>query len=170
VAIWWFVAADMAVRHLAAAGWRGEDRESTGGTCRCSHIGVIWVTRTTSRVTYSTRASATPHGNGNLIESAALSETCVQCFQVTAVPVSSVNCYEKMQCKKEQHKKQAAAAAAVFLLYLGLDRTIYIRCIYGIFVREITKYMVIYGVYTRFWPTLTIFHLHIPAPCMYTHG
>jgi len=37
---------------------------------------------------------------------------------------------------------------------LGLTRTIYIRCIYGIFGREITKYTVIYGVYIRFWPTL----------------
>jgi hypothetical protein len=38
--------------------------------------------------------------------------------------------------------------------HLGLARTIYIRCLYGIFGREITKYMVIYGEYIRFWPTL----------------
>jgi hypothetical protein len=31
---------------------------------------------------------------------------------------------------------------------------IYIRCIHGIFGREITKYTVNYGVYTRFWPAL----------------
>ena len=31
---------------------------------------------------------------------------------------------------------------------------IYIRCIYGIFGWEITKYTIIYGVYIRFWPTL----------------
>jgi hypothetical protein len=37
-----------------------------------------------------------------------------------------------------------------------LARTIYIRCIYGIFGREIIKATVIYGVYTRFWPTLYI--------------
>jgi hypothetical protein len=37
---------------------------------------------------------------------------------------------------------------------IGLARTIYIRCIYGIFNREITKYTVIYGAYIRFWPTL----------------
>ena len=37
---------------------------------------------------------------------------------------------------------------------VGLARTIYIRCIYGIFGREIIKYTVIYGVYIRFWPTL----------------
>ena len=37
---------------------------------------------------------------------------------------------------------------------LGLARTIYIRCIYGIFGREFTKDTVIYGVYIRFWPTL----------------
>jgi len=35
-----------------------------------------------------------------------------------------------------------------------LDRTIYIRCVYGNFGREITIYTVIYGVYIRFWPTL----------------
>ena len=39
---------------------------------------------------------------------------------------------------------------------LGLARTIFIRCTYGIFDREITKYMVIYGVYIRFWSILLI--------------
>jgi len=38
-------------------------------------------------------------------------------------------------------------------LYVGLAKTIYIRCIYGILGRETTKYTVIYGVYIRFWPT-----------------
>ena len=40
--------------------------------------------------------------------------------------------------------------------YLGLARTIYIRCICGVFGRDITKYTVIYGVYIRFRPTLHI--------------
>jgi len=39
-----------------------------------------------------------------------------------------------------------------------LARTIYIRCKYGIFGREIIEYTVIYGVYIRFWPTLVIRH------------
>jgi hypothetical protein len=39
---------------------------------------------------------------------------------------------------------------------VGLARTTYIRCICGIFGREITKYTVIYGVYIRFWPTLKV--------------
>ena len=39
---------------------------------------------------------------------------------------------------------------------LGLARTIYIRCIYGIFSRRFFKYTVIYGVYIRFWPTLLV--------------
>jgi hypothetical protein len=34
---------------------------------------------------------------------------------------------------------------------VGLARTIYIRCVYGIFGREITIFTVIYGVYIRFW-------------------
>jgi len=37
-----------------------------------------------------------------------------------------------------------------------VGQTIYIRCIYGISGREITKYTVIYGAYIRFWPTLVI--------------
>ena len=37
---------------------------------------------------------------------------------------------------------------------IGLARTIYIRCTYGIFGLEITKYEVYIYVYIRFWPTL----------------
>jgi ribosomal protein L16/L10AE len=37
---------------------------------------------------------------------------------------------------------------------IELARTIYIRCIYGILGRKITKYTVIYGVSIRFWPNL----------------
>ena len=47
------------------------------------------------------------------------------------------------------------------LTYIGLARTICIRCIYGIFGREITKYTVIYGVYIWFWPTLHIYTPHM---------
>jgi len=39
----------------------------------------------------------------------------------------------------------------------------YMRCIYGIFGRKITKYIliytVIYGVYIRFWPNLDLDHV-----------
>jgi len=41
-------------------------------------------------------------------------------------------------------------------MWIGLARTIYIRCMYGVFSREITKYTVIYGVNIRFWPTLHV--------------
>jgi hypothetical protein len=53
--------------------------------------------------------------------------------------------------------------------YLGLARTIYIRCIYGISGRVITKYTVIYGVYIRFWPTLNISSMQMIDPCV-LHG
>ena len=46
------------------------------------------------------------------------------------------------------------------VIYIGLARTIYIRCVYGIFGREITIHTVIYGVYIRFWPTQTINHCY----------
>ena len=42
-------------------------------------------------------------------------------------------------------------------MFLVLARTIYIRCMYGIFGRKFTKYTVIYGVYIRSWPTLVMF-------------
>ena len=41
-------------------------------------------------------------------------------------------------------------------LFVGLARTIYIWCTYGIFGLEITKYTVYIYVYIRFWPTLII--------------
>ena len=43
-----------------------------------------------------------------------------------------------------------------FIYRVGHNR-IYIRCIYGIFGRKITKYTVIYDVYMWFWPTLYIY-------------
>jgi len=47
------------------------------------------------------------------------------------------------------------------IAWLGLARTMWgwtinIRCIYGVFGREITRHTVIYGVYIRFWPTLQV--------------
>ena len=53
----------------------------------------------------------------------------------------------------------AASLSPLALRYIysscvGLARTTYIRCIYGIFGREIIKHTVIYSVYIRFWPTL----------------
>jgi len=41
-----------------------------------------------------------------------------------------------------------------YCIYIGLAKTIYIRCTYGIFGLEITKYTVYIYVYIRFWPTL----------------
>ena len=55
------------------------------------------------------------------------------------------------------------------LKFVGLARTIYIRCVYGIFGRETTKYTVIYGVYIQFRPTLRICHRVIEhTPTVYT--
>ena len=44
--------------------------------------------------------------------------------------------------------------------FIGLARTIYIRCIYSIFSRRFVKYTAIYGVYIWFWPTLYIYNLN----------
>jgi len=51
---------------------------------------------------------------------------------------------------------------------VGLARTLYIRCIYGIFGRETTEYTVMYGVYIRFWPTLCVSHNALAARCKQT--
>jgi hypothetical protein len=56
--------------------------------------------------------------------------------------------------------------------YLGLARTIYIRCIHGIFGREISKYTVIKSVCIRLWPALHMLQLwarHIHHRLQTTH-
>ena len=42
--------------------------------------------------------------------------------------------------------------------HLGLARTIYKRCTYSVFGRELTRYTVIHGENIRSWPTLPIAH------------
>ena len=54
---------------------------------------------------------------------------CATCFCATLLPVSVCH------------------MSIFYMPYVGLARTIYIRFIYGISGREITKYMVIYGVF-----------------------
>jgi len=58
-----------------------------------------------------------------------------------------------------KHMNSSSCNAAK-VICLGLARTIYIRCIYGIFGREITKFTVIYGAYIRSWPTLEMSLYH----------
>jgi len=51
------------------------------------------------------------------------------------------------QDRMSAHQRQTYTGRSVCV---GLARTIYIRCINGIFDREITKYTAIYGVYIQF--------------------
>ena len=61
---------------------------------------------------------------------------------------------------KRHYLNLHSGAQLEYLIYrVGQDH-IYIRCIYGIFGRDVTKYTVIYGVYIRIWPTLLISRLH----------
>jgi hypothetical protein len=53
---------------------------------------------------------------------------------------------------------------------LGLAKTINIRCIYGIFGGEITKYTVMYGVYIRSWLTLSRIHTYSLWECALLFG
>jgi len=46
---------------------------------------------------------------------------------------------------------------------LGLARTMYVRCIYNIFGKEITRITVIYDVYIRFWPKSETTQQHPPC-------
>ena len=46
----------------------------------------------------------------------------------------------------------------LFCVFIGLAITIYMRCVYGVFGREITKSTAVYGVYIQFWPTLCVYH------------
>jgi hypothetical protein len=53
-----------------------------------------------------------------------------------------------MPQRASQRKLAGAKHGRVDCVYIGLARTIYIRFTYGIIGMEITKYTVIYGVYT----------------------
>jgi len=57
-----------------------------------------------------------------------------------------------LQCSYKVSARWPSIAYSAWLV--GLARTTYIWCIYGIFGRKVTKYTVIYGAYIRFWPTI----------------
>jgi hypothetical protein len=59
----------------------------------------------------------------------------------------------------------------LFVICVGLARTKYVWCIYGIFGREITNYTVKYGVYVRLWPNLGVWYMcaHVSVPCVCVH-
>jgi hypothetical protein len=57
---------------------------------------------------------------------------------------------------RREREEQAKMLDVDLCICVGLDRTLYIPCIYGIFGREITKYTIICGAYIRFWPTLYV--------------
>jgi hypothetical protein len=62
-------------------------------------------------------------------------------------------------------RRHSAAKTCLFMLRAGQNHiyTVYIRCIYGISGRKITKYAVTCGVYIRFWPTLfMLYYLNMP--------
>jgi len=61
--------------------------------------------------------------------------------------------------KQRQAVRNSAQEVRIQRKWVGLARSIYKRCIYGICGRENTKYTVIYGVYIGFWPTLEMSHL-----------
>ena len=55
-------------------------------------------------------------------------------------------------------------------IYTVLANPRHIRCIYGLFGRDITKYTVIYGVYIRLWPTYIYTYMlskQAPVPSFY---
>jgi hypothetical protein len=56
---------------------------------------------------------------------------------------------------------------AYFVRCVRLARTIYIRCIYGNFGREITEYTVMYGVYVRFWPNQLMCDMCVCNACVF---
>jgi hypothetical protein len=69
---------------------------------------------------------------------------------------------KELWCHNQPHRWTLVRARSTMVLsFVGLARTMYIRCIHGIFGREITNYTVIYGAYIRFWPTLLICNNHI---------
>ena len=62
----------------------------------------------------------------------------------------------QLKLANAMHNRQVVSewVSCVVCKCVGLARTIYIRCIYGMYGRGITKYTVIYGAYIWPWPTL----------------
>jgi hypothetical protein len=78
------------------------------------------------------------------------SMACVQagrCMQPTLT-------YQNQLVNNCSDSSRAEQYASWTRLCLGLARTIYIRFVYGIFGRKITKYTFIYSAFIRFRPTL----------------
>ena len=70
------------------------------------------------------------------------------------------------------HAQGRAACRSVHVcdLFVGLVRTVYIYTVYiRYFGRDVTKYMVIYGVYIRFWTTLFVWHAVSICVCESSH-
>ena len=65
----------------------------------------------------------------------------------------------------QKEPEPAALSVAQLLISRVGQNHIYIRCTYGIFGLEITKYTVYIHVYIRFWPTLLIRPLASNAIC-----
>ena len=62
-------------------------------------------------------------------------------------------CHQLFFVLKLKHRA-VQASKQHFNIVIGLAKTIYIRCTFGIFGLNITKYTVYIYVYIRFWPTL----------------
>jgi len=63
----------------------------------------------------------------------------------------------KMTTMPRLQRRRSQVCVCVSMCRVGQNHIyIYIRCIYGVFGRKITKCTVMYGVYTQFWPSLSM--------------
>ena len=121
-----------------------------------THLRDLKLPRT--RTTYSARSLPTMRDTSGLLWGS--HSTCVCYVCVCVFPCQSLRAlHAPYVCNLT-----ALSTHKCTSIYLGLARTLYIRLIYGIFGREITKYTVIYGVYIRFWPTLHILWKRVSSP------
>jgi hypothetical protein len=67
--------------------------------------------------------------------------------------------HPRTQAITSTRANQDQASGCVWHMVIGLVRTIYIRCTYGIVGREITKYAGMYGAYMQGWtePSNTVY-------------
>ena len=83
---------------------------------------------------------------------------CGSALQRGCRPNGRQNCTDRPQgrlkCSALPTCEAFDCTGVPFGLLIGLARTIYVRCEYGIFGREDTEYMIIYGPYIWIWPTL----------------
>ena len=130
-----------------AACWRADCWRAYGSLLACGLLACIWELVGVRIV--GVHKAACWRAYGSLL-------ACV--WRLVGVRIVGVR---MAACWRADGRTRVGAEERALLVALAI--TTYIRCIHGVFGREITKCTVIFGAHIRFWPTLLIEKLEAEA-------